>query len=104
MISFNGAYFHKEILYAFFYMSVTAYPIVICRKLGKNVALILTMPPFNRWVINYSPLITASAQKRKRANASSWRVDETYVKVKGKWVYWYRAVDKFGDTLDFNAV
>lgn len=31
----------------------------------------------------------------------SWRVDETYVKVKGKWVYLYRAVDKRGDTIDF---
>jgi putative transposase len=55
----------------------------------------------NRWVIDYSPLITAEAKKRKRAVATSWRMDETYVKVKGKWVYWYRAVDKFGDTIDF---
>jgi len=31
----------------------------------------------------------------------SWRVDETYIKVKGQWVYYYRAVDKHGDTLDF---
>jgi transposase-like protein len=31
----------------------------------------------------------------------SWRVDETYVKVKGRWVYLYRAVDKHGDTIDF---
>jgi len=28
-------------------------------------------------------------------------MDESYVKIKGKWVYWYRAVDKFGDTIDF---
>ncbi len=55
----------------------------------------------NRWVINYSPLITAEAKKHKRAAASSWRVDETYVKIKGKWVYWYRAIDKYGDTFDF---
>jgi len=33
--------------------------------------------------------------------ATSWRMDETYVKVKGKWVYLYRAVDKFVDTIDF---
>jgi putative transposase len=55
----------------------------------------------NRWVINYSPLIAAEAKKRKRAGASSWRVYEAYVKVKGKWVYWYRAIDKHGDTLGF---
>jgi putative transposase len=52
-------------------------------------------------VVNNSPLITAEAKRRKRAGASSWRVVETYVKVKGKWVYWYRAIDKHDDTLDF---
>jgi len=36
---------------------------------------------FNRWVIDYSPLIAAEAKKRKRPVASSWRMDETYVKV-----------------------
>ena len=55
----------------------------------------------NRWVIDYSPLIAAEAKKHKRAVATSWRMDETYVKVKGQWVYLYRAVDKFGDTVDF---
>ncbi len=55
----------------------------------------------NRWVIDYSQLIAVEAKKRKRPVASSWRIDETYVKVKGQWVYLYRAVDKFGDTIDF---
>ena len=59
------------------------------------------MPHFNRWVIDYSPLIAAEAKKRKRLVALCWRMDETYVKVKGQWVYLYRAVDKFGDTIDF---
>jgi putative transposase len=55
----------------------------------------------NRWVIDYSPLIAAEAKKRKRVVVMSWRMDETYVKVKDQWVYLYRAVDKFGDTIDF---
>lgn len=41
------------------------------------------------------------AQKRKVPTSRSWRMDETYVKVRGRWMYQYRAVDKFGKTLDF---
>ena len=40
-------------------------------------------------------------RKRKKPVNGSWRMDETYIKVKGKWVYLYRAVDKYGDTIDF---
>ncbi|WP_336985147.1 IS6 family transposase, partial [Asaia sp. HN128] len=56
-----------------------------------------------RWVQRYAP----EMEKRlrwywKRPGFSrSWRVDETYIKVKGKWTYLYRAVDKDGDTIDF---
>jgi putative transposase len=50
----------------------------------------------NRWVIDYSPLLAAEAKKRKRAVATSCRMDETYVKVKGQWVYLYRAVNNNG--------
>lgn len=56
----------------------------------------------NRWVIQYAPEL----EKRLRwywkpGLGYSWRVDETYVKVKGKWAYLYRAVDKRGRTIDF---
>jgi len=39
--------------------------------------------------------------KSGRAATCSWRVDETYIKVKGRWVYLYRAVDSRGQTIDF---
>ena len=56
----------------------------------------------NRWVINYSPRLEAEfSKKHKRKIGSSWRMDETYIKVKGKWCYLYRAVDKSGATIDF---
>lgn len=56
----------------------------------------------NRWVIHYSPLLEAKFRRKfKRATGISWRMDETYIKVKGEWHYLYRAVDKAGDTVDF---
>jgi transposase-like protein len=41
------------------------------------------------------------ARKYKRPVYGSWRMDETYIKIKGQWGYLYRAVDKFGKTVDF---
>lgn len=56
----------------------------------------------NRWVIHYSPLLEDEFRKnQKRKVGSSWRMDETYIKVKGVWHYLYRAVDKEGGTIDF---
>ena len=55
----------------------------------------------NRWVIKYAPQLEARFRKGKRRVASSWRMDETYIKAKGKWVYYYRAVDKYGAIIDF---
>ena len=55
----------------------------------------------NRWVIRFAPMIESNARKLKRQVASSWRMDETYVKIKGEWWYYYRAVDKYGDIVDF---
>jgi putative transposase len=55
----------------------------------------------NRWTIRFLPLIEKMARKHKRPIGSSWRMDETYIKVKGVWKYLYRAVDKHGKTVDF---
>ena len=55
----------------------------------------------NRWVVKYSPSIAKTAQQKKQPTAGSWRMDKTYIKVKGKWMYLYRTVDKHGKTPDF---
>ena len=55
----------------------------------------------HRWVIKLLPVFEKAFRKRKRPVGKSWRVDETYVKVKGQWKYLYRAVDKAGNTVDF---
>lgn len=54
-----------------------------------------------RWVKRFVRLIDARVRKRKRPVNGSWRMDETYIKLNGKWIYLYRAIDKFGDTIDF---
>ncbi len=55
----------------------------------------------SRWVVKFAPMGAAEAQRRKSSTSRSWRTDETYIKVKGVWMYLYRAVDKHGKTLDF---
>ncbi len=55
----------------------------------------------NRWVITYAPQLEALHRKQKPAVKTSWRMDETYIKVKGRDYYLYRAVDKEGNTIDF---
>ena len=56
----------------------------------------------NRWVVKYAPLLEEAFRKSyKKSVNNSWRMDETYIKVKGVWHYFYRAVDKFGNTIDF---
>ena len=102
MISFSGCHFPKEaILYAvFFYVRYG----VSYRDLEEIMAergVDVDHTTLNRWVIKYAPLIATEAQRRKSGTSTSWRMDETYIKVKGKWMYYYRAIDKFGKTLDF---
>ena len=55
----------------------------------------------NRWAIRFLPLLEKVFRKHKRPVGGSWRMDETYIKVKGVWKYLYRAVDKAGKTVDF---
>lgn len=54
-----------------------------------------------RWVQHYAPEIDRRSRPHLKATNDSWRVDETYVKVGGRWMYLYRAVDSTGQTLDF---
>lgn len=55
----------------------------------------------HRWAIKISPVLAAVFRRRKRPVGTSWRMDETYIRVAGQWRYQYRAVDRDGNTIDF---
>lgn len=55
----------------------------------------------HRWAVKMLPVLAAVFRRRKRPVGSSWRMDETYVRVGGQWKYLYRAVDRDGATVDF---
>ena len=54
-----------------------------------------------RWVHQYSPEIEKKIRRYLKPTNDSWRMDETYIRVKGEWKYLYRAVDSDGNTIDF---
>lgn len=54
-----------------------------------------------RWIIRFVPLLDSQVRKRKKPTGSSWRMDETYIKLNGNWIYLYRAVDSLGNTIEF---
>jgi transposase-like protein len=54
-----------------------------------------------RWVQHYSPEFEKRWKRFARSVGGSWRMDETYIRIKGEWMYLYRAVDKAGKTVDF---
>ena len=63
--------------------------------------ILITHTTIMRWVHQYGPLLDQKIRRKLRKTNDSWKLDETYVKIKGKWKYLYRAVDKEGKTLDF---
>ena len=69
----------------------------IQRERGVNV----DHATINRWVIKFAPVLEHKARAKKKPVSASWRMDETYIKVKGEWLYYYRAVDKFGNVIDY---
>ena len=100
-ISFKGAHFPTEVIL----MGVrwyVAYPLSTrdIEELMEERGVELDHATITRWVIKYSPLLEEAFHRRKRAVWVSWRMDETYMKVKGVWHSLYRAVDTHGQAID----
>ena len=101
-ISFKGAHFPQDIIL----MGVrwyVAYPLSTrhVEELMLERGVHVDHSTINRWVVKYSPLLEEAFHRRKRPVWVSWRMDETYIKVKGQWYYLDRAVEKHGQTIDF---
>ncbi|SCZ05878.1 DDE domain-containing protein [Microvirga guangxiensis] len=55
----------------------------------------------HRWIIRYSPELLERFNQRKRPVTGRWHIDETYIKVRGRWMSLYRAIDSNADTVEF---
>jgi putative transposase len=101
-VSFKGAHFPQDIILTGVRWYV-AYPLSTrhVEELMLERGVHVDHSTINRWVIKYSPRLEEAFHRRKRPVWVSWRLDETYIRVKGEWRYLYRPVDKTGQTIDF---
>jgi putative transposase len=101
-VRFKGAHFPQDIILTCVRWYV-AYPLSTrhVEELMRERGVRVDHSTINRWVIKYSPRLEEAFHRRKQPVWLSWRLDETYLRVKGEWCYLYRAVDKHGQTIDF---
>jgi len=102
MMNFSGKQFPKEVIL----MSVRwylVYPLSYrnVEELIGDWNIEVDHASLQRWVTEYSPYLQSQVRKYLKRNFKRiWRLDETYIKVKGKWCYQYRIVDKDGNTIN----
>ena len=102
MLSTKGMRFPLEVILVCIRWYV-AYPISYrhLEEMMQERGVFVDHSMINRWAIRFLPLLEKVFRSHKRAVGSSWRMDETYIKVKGVWKYLHRAVDKDGNTVDY---
>jgi len=100
---FKGGHFDREIviLCVRWYLSYKLSFRDLVAMMGER-GLGIAHTTILRWVQHYAPEFTKRWNRFARVVGGSWRMDETYVKVRGEWTYLYRAVDKAGNTVEFH--
>ena len=99
---FSGRHFDREIvvLCVRWYQSYKLSYRDLVAMMGER-SITMAHTTILRWVQHYSPEFQKRWQRFARTVGGPWRMDETYIRVKGEWMYLYRAVDKAGQTVDF---
>ena len=99
---FHGGHFPKRIvLQAVFWYLRYSLSYRDIEELMRERGVEIDHATVQRWGVKYTPILEEEFRKRKKTVGTSWRMDETYIKVKGIWHYLYRAVDKEGNTIEF---
>ncbi len=101
-IKFKGSHFERDAI-RWGVRWYVAYPLSYrqIEEMMQERGVEVDHSTLHRWVLKYVPMLEKVFLARKRPVGGSWRMDETYVRIKGVWKYLYRAVDKAGATVDF---